>query len=1495
MAGIYSGIHLKLKNSKIPWEHKLKLAHFAWISHQCFIPNKEQFLLDWVCQTLVGFHTKKQNLDGDVEQKLWVFLDNILHSKRLQSLMEEGKSLKLRFAIAQVMNNIFAILPTQPTPSADIGIVLSCCQGILSSPCFGMVYRAKYELMVELISKLCLLAHHCLTSEHAITHQVLNVLNLSLKQYTFLQRQQNNTNRLFTQVLTHLLEPCLLLRNALNNHDGDSKTGICQIIRDIGSNIEAVLHTGLFQAEILPLYKEQLLPELEKPEKKKGPFKDCQILVCSILAKLENIEFCEKEKQLSFLADAIPLLYKLFLDSYCRDGNEVLCFQMLVRLVECLCAPFAVKQDYRAVSFPVWPVGITALENLLNFVLSHNIYNIAEDNIRGQGVQYKFYRSLTEILVCTPCTSSPAWFRCLKTLTLLNHLIVEADLADILRPCLGADITDMRIRKAQETLILSLLKTYTKLRQFTKLFQKILTVVCQPAMEKDNPQILLSGLTGKLAEFLVQLPPNQTLDMWSMVLENCQLDQLKDDPSHSLKLESLGLLLQCLMMNMKSLDNNTPVPVIHRFQRLMKQISEELIGPSLGIVKKHVDTDEASWLLKLCEVVLLLFYTWIEVNTVTALNCDKYTSQMCQLALPLESPLEFWDFSIFFEDEACWRKVNSLCREPHLNCLSYLGLLSIQKIKLILMHIHKPAEYEKLTLQASASFFVTCSLLLTKHKELKPYSASVGAFSVNCLPVAQWHFLVSNIQILLPFISLEDMNNIADFLLETQLTDTDQSKPTDTDVTHSLKETSRSLLRSDSFSEMSILQCVFITSVIKKCSMLVKEQGRLGEILDLLSMKDSDYVISVYNKAASIVNPRVTDGCDDSVFVTTMKTALQLVSSGPKMNELVHSPDVNLLMNLIELISVLNPDSLPPLDLCRCFFLLLSLANASSEKSLHVADVCYRGLTNLLSSSHASYLFKMAYASDVLDVVMTCIRSANWNLSPDDELYRPAFFDTMNLFFDAFLSLMMKRKPSALINLEKCTTSVLHSISDTEKTFWTTCMGQLHIVILKNLCHYLTLTIQEHNTNVEHKERLRSLLKQITMKLKTVIRQCLEITVSSPLLPSLLVTSTTSLLEAELSAVGSLHNAELYREFCLQILKEVCFAKEQKAFLKSALYYLTVCIAVKDVYPKEQGLSTPVFTAVGNLLASPWFNNETLHNAEIELQQLMMGATEYCTCEEFQTLLKYIFHKLEVCNLWRKNYKVLFSGITMIRLLLNCSLQEDKSSLFWSTASQIITALVTLSVEASKERLLLSTIVVPVLDTMALFLRRGEPFLNNPHHVTLSLSALLIVPLENVKAEDYYSLFLSVHEVLFSVLQCHSKVMLKSVPTFLSCFHRLVASVMHEGRQKGDKGANCIQKCAKLAERMYTHIAAKTEEFTVFSTFIVSQYVHELQKVTLQAEVKKYLTEGIFHILDLCIDRDIKFLNTSLQIGAREVFKELYHDYSSSYKTRNQEEEKYMV
>lgn len=41
-----------------------------------------------------------------------------------------------------------------------------------------------------------------------------------------------------------------------------------------------------------------------------------------------------------------------------------------------------------------------------------------------------------------------------------------------------------------------------------------------------------------------------------------------------------------------------------------------------------------------------------------------------------------------------------------------------------------------------------------------------------------------------------------------------------------------------------------------------------------------------------------------------------------------------------------------------------------------------------------------------------------------------------------------------------------------------------------------------------------------------------------------------------------------------------------------------------------------------------------------------------------------------------------------------------------------------------------------------------------------------------------------------------------------------------------------VLECARLVERMYSHIAARAEEVAVFSPFMVAQYMTEVQKVT---------------------------------------------------------------
>lgn len=67
-------------------------------------------------------------------------------------------------------------------------------------------------------------------------------------------------------------------------------------------------------------------------------------------------------------------------------------------------------------------------------------------------------------------------------------------------------------------------------------------------------------------------------------------------------------------------------------------------------------------------------------------------------------------------------------------------------------------------------------------------------------------------------------------------------------------------------------------------------------------------------------------------------------------------------------------------------------------------------------------------------------------------------------------------------------------------------------------------------------------------------------------------------------------------------------------------------------------------------------------------------------------------------------------------------------------------------------------VIEPVLEVLAVLLRKGEESISNPHHVSLAFNILLTVPLEHLQPREFGSVFLKMHSVLFSILQCHSKV-----------------------------------------------------------------------------------------------------------------------------------------
>lgn len=58
--------------------------------------------MDWCTHALTGFYNGKVDFSQMVLEGLWCYLDDLLHSRKLHSLLKQGKTISLRLNMAQV-------------------------------------------------------------------------------------------------------------------------------------------------------------------------------------------------------------------------------------------------------------------------------------------------------------------------------------------------------------------------------------------------------------------------------------------------------------------------------------------------------------------------------------------------------------------------------------------------------------------------------------------------------------------------------------------------------------------------------------------------------------------------------------------------------------------------------------------------------------------------------------------------------------------------------------------------------------------------------------------------------------------------------------------------------------------------------------------------------------------------------------------------------------------------------------------------------------------------------------------------------------------------------------------------------------------------------------------------------------------------------------------------------------------------------------------------
>ncbi|XP_030891153.1 unhealthy ribosome biogenesis protein 2 homolog [Leptonychotes weddellii] len=1456
-----------------------------------------QVLLDWARQSLIAFYKKKLDLKEDIVERLWIYIDNILHSKKLQDLLKNGKTINLQISLVKIINERIAEFSLSES-QRSVCAVLSCCQGILSTPALAVIYTARQELIVALLSQLCWLA--CRQPEGAMVAQLFEVIHLALGHYLSIQQQQVNPRRAFGEVTGHLLQPCLVLRHLLSGGTW-AQAGQGQLrqvlSRDVRSQIEAMLRGGAFQPELLSSYKEELLDQHEG-DKKIGAMKNLLAPMDTVIARLVDAGYCEPSLHAAVVANSVALLYKLFLESYFKEGNQLLCFQVLPRLFGCLRISHLQEEQLKALATSDWTTELLVVEQLLNSVANNNIYNIAADRIRHGEAQFHFYRHLAELLINHSQASVPAWFRCLKALMSLNHLILEPDLDDLLASAwIDAEVTDFRTKKAQEALLHTLFQTYVKLRQVPRLFAEILGVICRPAAEVLRQPVLTSGPSRVLSECLLELPPSQILDTWSLVLEKFQslvLPYLRGDADMALKSLSLSSLLHCIMFNMRSLDSSTPLPVIRRMQCTMERMLRELVRPLLDLLLDPQGPELELWLQKISDSALLLSYTWAQVDAMLSINCSQYHSVSGALT---DVALEISNLPLLLPDvETChWKKIEKFTAQFDSLGRYCLEQLYLQKMKRTLMQTSFQSEEALCSLRCDAAYILGSGRESLNRGTAASWDGQAGTVSALTYPVAHWHLIVSNLTILISYLCPDDVRSLASVLLRTLPVSKAQEGSADEEPSITLEKISSAVLHSPLFPEMQSLHSAFLICLTEGCTSILcsgvqSDPSLLSQQLPWLFEKDH-MVVAFWENRFAKVGPESVEPKGEIA-----QNLLSLVKSDFPIQ--LEGEQLESILGLLEVISTLQLDSLLTPYHVHYFFLLLSVAitklgsSCSSSVTLKFLMTCYRLLGYLQRGRSARSVLKIMYVSDIFEIMLTSLfkASSRFPVNMDDPSWLE-FLQVIGAFLEQLMQMLIQMKLSLVLNFRKIT-GFLHKLY-TEATTGTQMENQnpwgrqLLLVSLTKLCQVLGPFVRERKQQHEAPEALSELLQKAILHTGAVLQLCWVQGAQGQRLPSVFIASVSTLLEADVDQ-HSRHRTEIsrmtdrmplshtafYQNVYSQLLSELPALAGDSQCFQAAMRFLTLFFLAPELHPKKDSVFTSMFHSVRKVLAALFSTSDWVSSQDGLLKR------ELAISAKFLSLFS----------------QAILSAVTLTRLLLNCPLGGEKASLFWCACPQIVTALTLQNREACQEQPVPLAVVGPILDVLAALLRQGEETISNPHHVSLAFSILLTVPLDHLKPPEYGSIFLRIHNVLFSILQCHPKVMLKAIPSFLNCFNRLVFSVMHEGRQK-DKGStddlSVVLECARLVERMYSHIAARAEEFTVFSPFMVAQYVTEVQKVTLYPAVKGLLQEGIYLILDLCIEPDVQFLRVSLQPGVRDIFKELYNDYVKYHKAKHEGERRY--
>ncbi|XP_006825979.2 uncharacterized protein LOC102801233 [Saccoglossus kowalevskii] len=145
------------------------------------------------------------------------------------------------------------------------------------------------------------------------------------------------------------------------------------------------------------------------------------------------------------------------------------------------------------------------------------------------------------------------------------------------------------------------------------------------------------------------------------------------------------------------------------------------------------------------------------------------------------------------------------------------------------------------------------------------------------------------------------------------------------------------------------------------------------------------------------------------------------------------------------------------------------------------------------------------------------------------------------------------------------------------------------------------------------------------------------------------------------------------------------------------------------------------------------------------------------------------------------------------------------------------------------------------------------------------------------------TIYTALSTILYSMLNNYSKVIITALPSYISCVSHLMHSVM-SGSQQNDCAIEELNRCAQDLERLLASLSRNKIDVCRMAPFIVTEYINQLQKYTVDPLIKATLTPGIHCLLQLCDRNGLALLYTTLPDDLKEVFKSFHSEFNKYYK-----------